>query len=82
MTEDHGRSKNKFSNGSRVPVVNLFGKGHNKLLVVGERERGEKYITAADSGPVDLHDNIMGGLYRRDGAVFVGDFVRSIENEG
>ena len=50
--------------------------------MVEEGWRGKRYITAADSGPVNLHNNIVGRLKRGNGAIFVGDFVGSIENEG
>ena len=52
-------------------------------MVIGRRQKtGATYITATDTGPVDLDEDVVRGFEFRDRALLVLDFEGGFEDEG
>lgn len=67
---------------NRVPSSVPVHKRSGQLPLVPPHGAGATYITAADSGILDINDHVVIALQLRDGAVFEFDLVDALQDEG
>ena len=89
VAEDHGGGEDEAADGAVRPVVYLGERGWGLAVVWGGlcgggRETGEeggRYIAAADTGPIDVDEDVVVGLEFGDGSVFELDLVGRFKHE-